>query len=275
MSQFLYFVPGLSGQVTPAQVDAVGLSHMHEGLQPDCRDSGGPDGLHGVLLTAQRSLLPKEEQDPKARVKLLYDAKGQTWIPLRANGSADDAAPIAYVGMQTDRPPTPASLLRRRVYDGAVLVFENGLAWTVPVAHAFAKEVTLPRRMRLGPDGRMGLRVEDRFAGLCERAAGAFQTMRQSMLEDGAATWKYGDLWELSLIALGVNYRVGAGEISLLGGLSGDEMLGVARAVCDWDEYEKALIEFSKNEPASASADTGSGAEANSPATDPLSATSA
>ena len=127
--------------------------------------------------------------------------------------------------------------------------------------------------LQLGPDGRTWKTTNlPEFLSLCDKAEAVFTLLRESMSQK-VIRFEFDWGMDVVVAALGVNYRVSAAELSLLGCVSDVMIAEIMKAVCDWDAYVDAVIELSKNESASASADTGSGAEATSEATSPPSAT--
>jgi hypothetical protein len=260
MGQFIYFVPGAKGEVTPAALDAIGLGHVHDGLQPECLAGTGPEGLAGVLCGFQ---LAPGQGDGKRRSPR-YKKAEQTWHA----GPVVGDKPAWWVGYWNGEKPAQAELRRKRFIAGNAVRLLDGADWTVPLARATVRATTLPKLMQVGTDGKTWRPSElPEFLGLCGHAERAYEVLLQ--LHQGVGkndadrvslSWQ--ESMEIVTDALAVNYRVSAVELSLLQLVGDGEIWDLLGALCDWDALLKVIKERLGNEDAPGTSPTVSGSGA-------------
>jgi hypothetical protein len=153
-----------------------------------------------------------------AGAKPTFKPAEQTWARCAAPAAAGRRRGWAS-GTTTD--PAPDDLKKKRFVGGELIELADGSRWAVPVCHSVVRGSTLPKRMVLGDDGRTWeLRELPEFLALCARAEKVWEAfVNQTAGEDGRSTIEldHQTAADVAVEALGVNYRVGAAEVSMLG----------------------------------------------------------
>lgn len=190
-NQFLYYIPGRTE--TAGAIQAAGLQYAFDPEQsPSSLHGAGPDGKSGLLLSLC---------DP---TDLKYIPERQVWMPW---GNL-------WVGMYTDQKPSSESLARGLQVMGFVLPMADGFNAHVPTARE------LPRKITFRPDGESELTPDERYAKLCGDAETVFHHVKRDFgfLEEGEplVQLSVNQCAELAVEILGVNYRLGKAETTLL-----------------------------------------------------------
>lgn len=219
---FLYFVETEKNELVAEDLAALGLGHLADAGKPLGRGTQGPDGKGGLVFAVG------------AGAKPTYKPAEQAWVRCAVPAGG---GPAPWVGIWNDNRPAPDDLKRKRFVGGELIELADGSRWAVPVCHSVVRGSTLPKRMVLGDDGRTWeLRELPEFLSLCARAEKVWEAfVNQKAEEDGRSTIEldHQTAAEVAVEALGVNYRVGAVEVSMLGMLDTDTLYDVMMAVVD------------------------------------------
>lgn len=233
MAGFLYFVPKATAG-GPGAVGAVGLRAVLGDRVEWGHIQQGPDGGAGVLM-----------HTPGAG-RMAFVPAEQAWAP------APDGR--YWVGVELAARPGPKDLEREDRLPGHEVILGDGRPWTVPVGHLFLARSAPVTVMKLGPDGkwRRGQAVEA-LRPLEEAALEIWKGFHAQLLEAEKEGWRRPAvivlpderLSEIAVLALGVNYRLGPVEVSMLDILTSDNVNEVALAVVDWPTI-RGLIDVQK-----------------------------
>jgi hypothetical protein len=122
-----------------------------------------------------------------------------------------------------------ADLARASMVPGRVVRTLTGDEWSVPMAVAFADgrlDEVLPGRLRWV----RGAATRVRDAGMEKLTAAALGWWREL-----ADSGRIGIELDVVVEALGLNYRVGVAEVSMLGALDDRDLVPMAQAIMDWE----------------------------------------
>lgn len=230
MSGFFHFLPGVELE------DAVDNRTLRRslivarGLSEQLRDvirvpddvmvlpatNFGTDAARGVTI------YPKSPagEDPR---HWNYHPATQTWRQI------DDDR---WLGWETDSPPTPRDLERKRVVGGVQVLGRGDHVWRVPLAHSPSGQDFLPGDFILTPDGVKKI-VTSEYEAIWE-LSGKIRDYYRGRFDDieDHQLWKY----HQAATILGFNYRIGHHEINAL------QSLG--RAPITTDTLEPLLVNF-------------------------------
>lgn len=202
----LYYVAGRS-TMNRAQAVELGLGYAAgPGSCSSVATSSGPDGQAGVVFSFGGTRV--------------HRADAATW-------EEHYALEGVWVGFDPASPPAPEDLEREAVIKGHAVTLGDGRQWIVPVARKISGDSGLPCRLRMTRDGWVVGDVSDaQHRALFDRACEIWD-----MLRDGSVTLE--DECDLAAIALGMNYRVCAAEISTLGLFTTQAEAEVVEAILD------------------------------------------
>lgn len=184
----------------------------------------GPDGLSGTLL-----YWGDPRQPPR-------DRAGWTWQPAPARSLHSDglkagqldaalAAGRYWLGWNPDAPPVPAELRRSTFLGGLEVTLEDGNDWIIPTAKV------LPRRMGLDPTGEITMQIAPPFRAFCEAAEDLLAHLAAA--DPNRGSLEIPGCWRVANAALGINYRLNAELVSMLGLFSDRSMVQVCLAVIE------------------------------------------
>ncbi len=133
----------------------------------------------------------------------------------------------------------------------------------VPRARAFPAGCVLPKALLLGPDGEViEGDVLERFAALGAVAERIWPVLRVELgwaaPEDDFRGIERAEAWALALRALGINYRIGGHEASLLALLTTENISAVLSAIVDGPEIEARAKKKAASTPDGSASDDGS-----------------
>lgn len=198
--QFLYWVEGQRGILTPKDMAGLGLGYAFERSVSVAEMSGGPTQTHGLLVSADG-------------VRMAYLPDQQTWrrIPAKHLGGRDGK--VIYVGMWNDLKPTPAELCRSEQIPGEDVDIQ-GQSWHVPIARSFDGTPTrlLPSVLDMDDEGNWVCgEVEPRYRKLWDFACEWFD---KRLVGEGTVSriWSF----DAAVQCLTTNYRMGHIETLLL-----------------------------------------------------------
>jgi hypothetical protein len=172
-----------------------------------------------------------------------------------------------WLGWSNAAPPTPTDLARTEQIDGYVVTLEDpssidnsalrsaafryaeqsrqsaigNCQWLVPIGRIFPEGTALPAALALGPGRKIVRTVLPRFAEACRTAGRIWDQVRAAvgLLNEGEKVAPMSDLEEFEAAAaiLGLNYRVGAAELSALGCLTTKNLQTVLTCFVDLPGY--------------------------------------
>lgn len=233
----LYYVPEQSRAVTRDELAAAGLGHVfdHDAPFSPCEVHGnGPDGGAGVIVA------PADLSDA-----VRYDPDRQRWQQYPQTP--------CWIGRYRDREPAPAELARPTMLDGHWVRLANGSVWLVPVARGMAENdgslewyQALPTSTTVDQAGRWNPGpVVARYEPLWRAALQWWDQIAVGRIVDtesgGQMMLDYQGLHDAALLALQANYRIGKGEVALLGLFDNRVVREVLNALVDWPRIEAAL----------------------------------
>ncbi|QDV84997.1 hypothetical protein [Planctomycetes bacterium TBK1r] len=226
---FLYFIPSDANQITPTDIDRLGLGYAID--HPTPKGCIGPDGRRGFIMG----------RNPKTLHAM--HAETQSWIPAPKLGQE---SPPYWVGF--DSKPTAEDLARGEQVTSVTVETTGGYKWNVPKLVMWQEgddtpavwNTPLPVCIDLDDNGNpidgavvpqyremfdIGLRVLTRLAGGNDGGLSSSQLIR------------------FAANCIGVNYRVSLLELSsrVLGCLSTEDALRVIHAAIDWQGYRDAV----------------------------------
>lgn len=192
MAHYLVYVPDqhvqASGEHDPPMhpLEYVGLpDHVASAFQVGI--ASGPDGQAGSLFGWHA---------PTAAFRLQHTPDKQDWIP--AVPHHDQPAARYWLGFWKDSPPTPVDLQKPKMLPGIELELgPENQPWRVMTSS------DLPTEGSLSSDGEWMTRVQSQHADYCA----ALLTWQRS-LDAGTREFVFGDLYDLMLLVLSVNYRM-------------------------------------------------------------------
>jgi hypothetical protein len=262
----------------------------------------GPGGQPGVVLYPVRA-------DGELPDHLNYNPDVQTWTPVggsrESRVKSQEREPERWIGWQTDAPPTPFDLERRRTFAGYTVEDASGRKWSVPIARSPADLLgSLPKTFDLDDDGQwrpvlapdyqpiwdLSGEVWDWWnpPGVACPKCGQFQPDRgrdvpchqcgHAPMPHDAQRDRFSDAWRIdaAVTVLSINYRVGRWEVAALlkAGAPLLDQLTVARIlhclidgdIVDWAEKKTQPTTAGAGTPADESSSSSPGPRADCPA---------
>jgi hypothetical protein len=232
MNGFIYYVPNAKG-VRVEDLTRLGIGYASEGEGPTSLEvfNNGPDGGQGCFATFG-------DQGFNGLDKIEWMAM----TPGQVNG--------VLVGLHPDYRPGPADLVRKRLLQGHEVTLSDGNNWLVPVARQFGGSSPLPTSLRWDGSAWVPGDVLKSYQELFGKACRIWDVLcnhqpgEDISISDGA---------EIAVSALGLNYRIGRCEVSLLGLMDTRCLFEVLKMVVDWPTFEKVIkknAELSESTPA-------------------------
>ena len=219
----MYFLENQKA-ATAENLKSAGIQHLLP--SPASREHAkGPGGKPGVLVV-----------DDSIKVDRIYNSDSQTWA--RRFGSDG-----CYVGFWNDKPPTPLELMRPDAKPGTGVKLLDGNEWVVPVLRQYREDggqikfdCKLPTVFKQDEEtgrmvtGEVTRQYRDVWNDACAIADRFIEEMKGGTIEIDTDVYDrfIGDV-------IGINYRVGLPEISVLGLLDLDCYSRVMFASLDWD----------------------------------------
>jgi hypothetical protein len=224
MGAALYFIESV-GVVNPQLVEELGLGYA---LLPGCAHrlaSNGPGDVDGAVCS------------------LVSDALGffpdrQTWSVI-----GERAGKRIWFGYATDSPPGPADLQSPLAIAGDPVKLFDDREWTIPRAIALENgqaRLVAPAAVRRVDGGWVRGEVKSAYRRL-DQIARTFWDHFRVPLEDASQQLSIGECLDMAVEVLGVNYRVRAEEVGILGLLDdqADIAVQVLKAVIDDRGYRE------------------------------------
>lgn len=180
MTQFAYYLPGDSAIPDDARIESLGLSLVLGAGRAANPVTGGPDGAHGVIVSA--------EVDSS-----YYRPEVQRW----------EKVGDYWVGMDRTSPPGPIDLRRESMVPGETITMADGSEWVCPTWRLLPRVYSVFRPADEWP-------IMARYRWLEQRAALVMDAkLGESILSDR-------DAMIIAVECLRVNYRVWLPEMSML-----------------------------------------------------------
>jgi hypothetical protein len=270
MAQPLYFLPGLREQQfgSIGQVRLIlgerGLTDVFSDVPHDKMGIAeltgrGPGDKSGVILAYQRP----DGQIPR---RLGYYPKEQVWQPV-ADGKE------LWIGLDPSEPPTPADLMRRRVYSGYELelaaAFGQPQAWTIPIVRRPDGSTELPTDVHWDATGQLVQPIKPAYAKYWEATAEVLTWWQREFAQvplDAAL--------RLAIAALSINYRFGVIEHNFLRVLDSDNLFLVLALTIDGPNAGRIAESHKKKDDSPSTSSSGPGSPDSIPVTDPPAASS-
>ncbi len=206
-----------------------------------------------------------------------YYPEFQQWTKVRID-------PELWIGIDNEYPPVPADLARPNQVEGHLVTLADGHGWQVPVIRNCIGDTKLPCDMYRGPDGEMQGGIKPAFQGLWEDTRPVWDMLfggDDKPEDDGDGlsnannpqTMPFGEILDLCVRFLGVNYRFGHAEQAVLRPIDSMHATwqSIFVAVVD-GPFLEAVMAAQKKRDNSAVVDTANskpGQPDTSPATDP------
>lgn len=277
MAQPLYFLPGLSraelapsGPLRKAILAERGLAQIFEGvtsIERDCTlceiSGRGPSDLSGSILAYQRS-------DGAIPRRIGYYAGEQSWTPV-GDGN------LLWIGTDTSEPPTPADLRRPKAHSGYPINLA-GAVWLIPVIRRPDGSTELPQDYYWDSAGLFQKSLKETYRTIWDRLA---EVADWYFTEGGfdSPTFSLEKAVGLSIDVLGLNYRFGRNEQSLLRVIDSENWSTILACAVDVIGYDAVTESAKKNSPGATAESLntfpGSQEEALPTGTDPAVASSA
>jgi len=159
----------------------------------------GPDGHPGLCVSA----LPVVVREPPRRLGFYPDEKAIVWEQL---------GPDLWGAIDREFPPTPEDLARPKLTAGHAVMLDDGRMWVVPVIRRFDGGCGLPQRAWWDSSGQFCLDPKPDYRELWEMSAEA-----EALFSTPGAKITYERGIAMALAFLGLNYRIGKPEQTLIG----------------------------------------------------------
>lgn len=233
----VYYLSGRNN-ATPEALRALGLGYLLEdagGLSSSPVPHSGPDGRGGVVF----SLPPPEGEE----VPLSYLVSAvRTWQPLPGTEGA-------WFGWNPAARPGPADVARRAQQSGHLVRLGDGADWLVPVARCLDGSTRFPAVLewdgRHWARGSILERYRELFAAAC-RIWDALGILRPAGEDAPGGEVSLDEQAGAGARALAINYRIGPGEISLLGLFPDPVLAEVLKALVDWPAFRELAADGSR-----------------------------
>lgn len=213
MAQPLYFLPGLSrsqllpgGKLSRSLLAGRGLGEIFDDVGVGRDDFAtaelagrGPGNKSGIFLCYHT---------PAGEVprRVDYRPDEQAW---------HEAGDGLWIGLDTDDPPTPLDLSRRKQHAGYRLELADGQSWVVPVIRRPDGTTELPTDLYWDTAGKLVEPLKERYRAYWDQTAEVAEWFFGEKGFD-AEGFEKGKALELAVRALGLNYRFGRAEQNVL-----------------------------------------------------------
>ena len=213
MNRILYFAPGK--QVLGLE-EMWRLEPVLQGCAVTSRLCVGPGGENGVIFAVG-------DEAPG------YRKEGQVWE------EGQDSQDGIWMGYEPGARPGPGDLAREDGISGHPVTLRDGQAWELPVLRVAATGTILGSRRiaKRGPGGEWLGKLPAELEDLARWVEEAFGSLRAVV--EGQVELRYE--YDLAAAGLALNYRVGAGEISLLELLDPKCAAEAVLAMLDWPTF--------------------------------------
>jgi len=192
--------------------------------------NGGPGGVFGVVV------------GPTSDV--IYDPSRQVWKEGKDY----------FIGWEKEQgQPKPEELRRKVIFPGHWVKLGDGNEWLIPVARYCGGETGLERAITMDRDGKVRQEILEKYKEFYEYAAWYLSWIGLDGGDPETVKDKTeAEFYMMCCRILGVNYRVGANEVSALQLLTNRVEIEIIKALADWPSWVKMMeaIKEKKNSPA-------------------------
>lgn len=231
---FLYYIPKCT-QVTRELLATLGLNAV---LDPNPRTAkvlaNGPDGGPGMLLCDK-----SYDHIPQMH------AGEQTWRPAPKRGAE---RPPYWIGYHNDAKPTVDTIARGRLLNGAAITLHDGTRWIVPKlvewrdSDRVEYETKLPQILDINDDGQLvPSRVDPKYEDIWNDGWRLHDTLVGRAASESFAEMTVTECRDFACRVLGLNYRVSALEVAMLGLLDDQLPIQISRIAIDDEAFWTAL----------------------------------
>jgi len=236
MRSILYFVAGRSG-MSAEHLPEVSLGYLGISGVVSRTVTRGPGDQAGVVFATY--------EPPKSTEELMpgYYPERQEWAAFPTG--KQDACPTIWMGVEKGKHPGPEDLARREPFQGHEVVLGDGQSWMIPVVRALAGYSPLPRKLQWDGASWSPGDVMPAYQQLFEGACHIWDVLAKTTESTVTLT----DECDMAVQALGLNYRLGPGEVSLLGLLNTRTEGEVVLAALDWPALEALKKKVEAGEP--------------------------
>jgi len=189
------------------------IPHLDRVVIRECY--GGPGGGRGVVVG----------QDDQVK----YDPGTQTWKKF----------PDYWVGWESL--PGPDDLKRENMLPGYLARLGDGKEWLIPIARLITGEPGMDRVYSLGEDGRVRWEIQEKYRELFDFASWWLGMISGTDTDKHGHEWTDEGIFRMISRIIGVNYRVGLYEVSVLGLVTDISIKEIMRVVCDIPGMTKIL----------------------------------
>lgn len=186
----------------------------------------GPDGHPGLCISA----LPVVGREPPRRMGFYPQESAIVWEQL---------GPDLWGAIDAEFSPTPSDLARPRLTAGHAVSLDDGREWIVPVIRRWDGGCGLPQRAWWNALGEFRLDPKPDYRDLWEQSAEA-----EALFGTPGAKIPYEHGIAMALAFLGLNYRLGKPEQTLLGLVHTGNFQNVLWAAIDGPKVAAALEEI-------------------------------
>lgn len=216
MAGFLYYLPK-DGPKDLAGLRAVGFPHVDDVEMPGCGCVQGPDKLGGSV-TKLRDIPGCDS------ATVGFYSEKQTWREI-LDGKV-------WLGWETENPPTPADLQRKRLVKGHAVTLADGNTWMMPVVRTLIGEAALSPILTTDSSGKvLRERVEPEFERIWDLTKRMYAAVSAVPLDTSCIDDD--EVVELLFLGMAINYRVSRWEVLNLGLLSASNMEPLTGAMMD------------------------------------------
>lgn len=225
---FFYYVPGK--QIDRQELYDIGLAHAvglptAKELPLSHRGVEGPDKQRGYIYALGDIAASAIGYFPDQQQWETFD-DGKLWVGM-------NKAPAHR--------PGPGELARPQQCPGHWVRLNDGNEWQIPIAITCVPDrtPTIPNILGLNKTGELINKPHEAYRALCGEAD-IFYKFQQKVLEsqeegkDAEGLYEYKNAWNLAMLALGVNYRIGGREASMLSLVDSSNIFSIAQAIIDW-----------------------------------------
>jgi len=235
MGRFVYLVGGATAVVNArgalGGVLEAGTLPAHVHVQGEVVLDGAARQVHGLLVGEGVGELRLEDV--------------REWGEWEGESKVESRKAEVLFGVIGEGMPGPGDLARGRQVDGHWVELGDGHKWLVPCARRFPSGTMLPQSLIMERGVRVGGVVRE-YVEFSKRAEGLFERLylgKGSDREDAGGV-SFGEAFAICVEALGVNYRVGAAEVSRLELLRTDRLRSVLGAIVDEPSFATRAAEL-------------------------------
>lgn len=208
MSQPLYFLPHVNWtreqniSITRSIIREAGLADIFSDVREgsvgfNVLSGRGPGDLSGTIV------FYTDDREPPHRMG--YYPAEQVWTPAGDGGKL-------WIGLDTDRKPTPAEIRRRLLHPGYQLELADGQTYSIPVVRRPDGSTNLPTDFVFDAAGKLQEPIKDTYRAYWDASA----EVCQWFYNEDAPKFDKAKAISLAIDVLKLNYRYGVLEQNAL-----------------------------------------------------------